>query len=205
MTKAETETMEEKDRLESNRCLQELEVLVELFDNDLSTMFELRRQIEKGTLRDIRFSDLWHLFRHGDDIRESEEHSQVYRILSVCGGRSFLSTKADIDEGNDKIYAKDSFPFIVICYHYSADGNGLRAVQKAFEIKKYDDTRLISSLPVFPTKFEHMKGTTFRYADFVARGKRYMDLIRKDVKATHKIYNGLTFEIDQLREEVGRY
>ena len=46
----------------SKEGLDHLGLLVEILDYDLAGLFELRRQIEKGTLETIAFVDMWHLY-----------------------------------------------------------------------------------------------------------------------------------------------
>lgn len=89
----EPKTVEEEKPHESRRCLEELKVLIDLLDTYLKATFDLRGQIDKGDLHSISFFDLWHLFRHGQEITSSEGHTQFYRILDITGGRKFLCTR----------------------------------------------------------------------------------------------------------------
>ena len=59
-------------------------------------------------------------------------------------------------------------------------------MQEQFEIKEYDGLKPITSLPVFPIKFSHSKGVKASYADFVARGRRYIELTRNKANVTHR-------------------
>jgi hypothetical protein len=61
--------------------LQDLELLVEFFDKDLQPTFELRRKIEDGTLNEIQYQDLWHLFNPGDIVVDPNNNLEVYRVL----------------------------------------------------------------------------------------------------------------------------
>ena len=83
---------------ESERRLKELETLIEVLDNDLKPVFDLRRRIEKGDISSIAYCDLWHLFRVGGEVCVNEGHSQVYRIVDIRGGRPALCTKRDARE-----------------------------------------------------------------------------------------------------------
>lgn len=205
MTQAETKRTEEIERLESKRCLQEMLVMTELLDNDLKATFDLRRQIDEGTLQSIAFSDLWHLFRHGDDIRGSEGHSPVYRVLNVTGGRRSLLSKEDalasLSPSSTADFV-DSVTFIISCFYYTSNGERLGTLLHDFQIKSYNNSKLVTSLPVFPVRFAHAKSGNLVRADFVRRGRRYIELAGSKVEVVHKTYSGLTLNLEQLREEV---
>lgn len=55
----------------ADELLTHLRLLVQFIDEDLAPIWELRKQYDAGTLRKIYFDDLWHLFRHGQEIRTS--------------------------------------------------------------------------------------------------------------------------------------
>ena len=61
--------------------LKDMELLMEVFDTDLKSLFTTREEIRNGTLEKIEYGDLWHLFNYGDDIAASSDMSQVYRVV----------------------------------------------------------------------------------------------------------------------------
>ncbi len=208
MTQAETNRVAEFERLESERCLQELLVLIELLDNDLKATFVLRRQIDEGTLQSIAFSDLWHLFRPGTDIRGSEVHSQVYRVLKINGGRRSLLSREDAITALDRSSEPDvvdNVTFTISCFYYTSDGERLGTILKTFQIKSYNDPKLVTSLPVFPIHFAHGKSGSLGHADLIRRGRRFIELAGSKVHVVHKKYSGLTLNLEQLSEEVRRH
>ena len=50
-------------------ALEHLRLLVNFMDTDLGPIWELRRSLEAGKLRKIAYSDLYHIFSHGQEIR----------------------------------------------------------------------------------------------------------------------------------------
>ena len=67
--------------------LEDMELLIEVLDIDLKSLFNLREEIRNGTLEKIAYSDLWHLFKYGDDIVASSNMSQVYRVVGFTVSR----------------------------------------------------------------------------------------------------------------------
>ena len=59
-------------------AIQQLKLLEELYDTDLKPMFDMRRDIETKKLATISYTDLWHLFRYGQEVRASDNYTQVY-------------------------------------------------------------------------------------------------------------------------------
>jgi hypothetical protein len=201
----EPKSVEEEKPYESRRCLDELQVLIELLDTYLKATFDLRRQIDKGDLRSISFLDLWHLFRHGQEITPSEGHTQFYRILEITGGRKFLCTReeAGMEELNTaQERAIDIVTFKISCFCYQSDGRRLRPVQHIFHIPKYDQVRRITSLPYYPVQFLKSAEGVYDREYFVSRGRRFIDLVHNTTDVVHKRYDGLTVDLEQLREEV---
>lgn len=205
LTRAKTKQIEEKNRLESKRCLEELQVLLELFDKDLKPTLDLRHQISEGSLRTIAFPDLWHLFRHGDDICPDEVNFQVYRILNVGGGRPPLMSREDasmMQADSASSVVKDTVTFTISCFYYICNGKDLGSVQKTWEIKQYDGVKPITSLLVYPAKFSPDQNGGLGREGLISCGKRYCKLIRNTSDVVHKRYDGLTLGLELLREEV---
>ena len=197
--------MDIESRLDSRRCLEEMLVLRELLDKDLKATFDLRKQIKEGVVRSIAFQDLWHLFSIGDEIvsNDSSGQYQVYRVLNVSGGRSFLSNRleVDMDAWEPTSNGRDLPKFEILSYFYDYDGKELGACQQLHTVKSYDGYKAITSLPCFPIIYSrNSKGLKPRDF-FIERGRRFIALTHeKDV--VHKRYNGRTLAMDGLREEV---
>ena len=193
--------------------LDSLKVLVEMFDKDFKATFDLRRQIDEGSLRSIAFADLWHLFRHETEIRSGSDvnHAQIYRILNVTGGRAFLCSRETVDM-DPEFNTRDPIIFTIQCFHYDTDGKNIGPTQKIFHMKKYDGVKPVTSLPCYPVQFSKIIDNDSARAGFIARGKRFMQLINNS-EVVHRRYEGLTLSIPELaesgkedmREEVRRH
>ena len=212
---AETSAIAAKENLEElERCIQELQILVELLDNDLKPVFDLREQIEKGDIISIAFHDLWHLFRIGGEIRANEgPHSQVYRIVDIRGGRAALCSRSD-SEGK-KIELRDDVEalagayaprtFTINCFCFGFDGKHLGPVQRFFDIEPYEDTKPVTSLPVYPVEISRADDGDLNRDNFIIRGKKFIELTKDESSVVHRSYHGLSMGLEQLREEVRKW
>ena len=211
----ELSTIGAKENIETTeRCLQELQILVDLLDNDLKPIFDLRAQIEKGDISSIAFHDLWHLFRIGGEIRANEgPHLQVYRIVDIRGGRPALCTRLDAEgkkvELGDEVEALAGAyaprTFTINCFCFGFDGKHLGPVQRFFDIEPYEDVKPVNSLPVYPIAFSGRDDGDLNREDFISRGKKFVELTKDENSVVHKRYHGLSMGLEQLREEVREY
>ncbi len=204
MRGAGTDTVTAEEKTErSKRLLQELQILVEVLDTDLKSVFDLRRCIQEGDIRSIAFCDLWHLFPIGGLLRLNEGHSQIYRIALICGGRPALCS---LEEARMRVpepggEAKDPMTFEISCFCYGFNGKHLGMVQRVLEIKRYDDQKPVTSLPVYPIQFSGTEEEDLNREDFVRRGKKFVELTKDRSSVVHKRYRGLTMDLEELREE----
>ena len=197
------------DPLESNRCVEELQVLRELLDGDLRPTFELRKQLEEGTARSVSFQDLWHLYTLGGEVvsNTADGRRQIFRVVATNGGRPFLCGRdlADMEQFEaEGPHDKDLPKFEILAHTYESDGKVLGMCQQMFTIKRYEGNKAVTSLPCYPISYAtDLNGLSPRDF-FIARGKRYMELARSN-QTVHKRYDGLTLFMDddeELREEV---
>ena len=189
---------------ESERCLQEVQVLVEVLDKDLKPVFDLRRRIQEGDIRSIAFCDLWHLFRIGGDIRVNERHSQVYRTLFTTGGRPALCTRSEarMPPLDPDAEVDEPSMFTISCWCYGFDAKCLGPIQRIFEIRKYDRPKPITSLSVYPVEFSASDDSDMKREDFVRRGRKFVELTKDNSSVVHRRYNGLSMNLEGIREEV---
>ena len=86
----------------SQNALDDFRLLIRFLDEDLKDTFDMRKQIEEGTLDKIAFDDLWHLFHYGEEViwhdqeKSSIDKPRAARVLKFTGGRN---TKADYTPG----------------------------------------------------------------------------------------------------------
>ena len=83
-----------------------MELLVNFMDNQMDDIWKLRKQIDAGTLREIAFEDLWHLYRPGQLVfTGTDGPRRAYYVLHVTGGRSILDVhgKAAATSESDRL------------------------------------------------------------------------------------------------------
>ena len=182
-------------------ALKHLRLLVEFLDNDLRSTFTLRKQINARKDCPIAFSDLWHLYEHGQEVRTPNVQIQVYRVARFTGGRDLVSESVDPNGpfvSSSCIERQGSKgAFFVECYSYDFNGTQYGPVHTMFEIRRYEGLRYITSLPVYPLWFDsdHQK-ERIRLA---RRGEKFMALAQIN-RSAHKSYRGLS--LDEHAEEV---
>lgn len=200
---AENDTIPADDSNEEpERRLQELQVLVEVLDNDLKPVFDLRRRIQEGDIRSIAFCDLWHLFRIDGEIRANDGHPQVYRIADIGGGRPSLCSRTEAEKWDHDSYLETHENFGIQSACYAFDGMELNYITRKFIIRKYDDLKPITSLPVYPVEFSGTDEGDLKRESFVRRGRKFVELTKDKSSVVHKRYHGLAMNLEELREEV---
>ncbi|RMY70995.1 hypothetical protein D0863_05427 [Hortaea werneckii] len=83
----------------TERSLKLLQCLMGFVDNEMRDILAVRKQIAGGTLEDISFEYLLHLFKPGDLVLAEPhlpgEERRAYRVLYVTGGRSLFETSEE--------------------------------------------------------------------------------------------------------------
>ncbi|KAF2122822.1 hypothetical protein BDV96DRAFT_561438 [Lophiotrema nucula] len=138
----------------------------------------------------VRFPDLWHLFRSGDEIvtkqfgSNDQDKAMAMRVLRTNGGRrhihpttapSFDSTR--LPELEDRIQPVNGVnPFVVHAWYLDFDGSHLTPVRKRVVIQPYVGERNITDLEVHPIKYapNYME----LRASLIARGKRFVRIVQ---------------------------
>ncbi|KAI0866956.1 hypothetical protein F4860DRAFT_455754 [Xylaria cubensis] len=139
----------------TEQAYKELSCLIEFMNDDLKVL----KYLNAGNVNRIYFSDLWHIFKPGEEVITSQRPYQAYRILHVTGGRPYLSPPIDGGEEQNTTWTtsyripEQSSPFVVSCYHVGFDGIRFGPVAQSFGIQGYGGLRDITSLPIYPLKF----------------------------------------------------
>ncbi|KAI9695092.1 MAG: hypothetical protein M1820_008917 [Bogoriella megaspora] len=133
--------------------------LIEMMDTYIIPVASRYRQ--RATEK-VRFSDLWHLFRTGDEIIVNESaksrNALVMRILRTNGGRrqihpdsAPLFDSAPSPQPEDQISPVNGIqPFCIHAYYLSSNGTSLTPVRKRFVIPPYVGERPLTEFEVFP-------------------------------------------------------
>jgi SpoVK/Ycf46/Vps4 family AAA+-type ATPase len=175
----------------------ELGCLIEFMDDDLKGL----KHFEDASVTKIPFSELWHIFRPGDEVITAQKPINAYRVLHVTGGRPYLSPP---EEKNDDSKSKKSYrlpekssDFVVNCYQVDFDGNKFGPVAHSFSIQKYDGLRDITTLLVYPLKFA--KNSSEIRETLSANGQTFLDVSR----GGHVQYRGLNLhELEEIDSEI---
>ncbi|THV52235.1 hypothetical protein BGAL_0085g00260 [Botrytis galanthina] len=169
-----------------------LKCLIEFMDHDLKHVFELRRQIKDGSVTEIAFTDLWHLFNPGDLI-VTYPMSRAYRVFHTSGGRLRLS--------KPELFEKKAVcsPFNINCFYMKSDWKVIGPVHETLRISEYagkksvlellvelDGKLMTERVTVLPLKLLSTSDRKDRISYLVARGKKLRSLKQGD----HKYYFG---------------
>ncbi|KAI1328142.1 hypothetical protein F5Y16DRAFT_398785 [Xylariaceae sp. FL0255] len=148
--------------------LLDLKLLVQFLDEDLQPIFDMRKKLRDGTALDIDYQNLYHLFKRGDIVMVQSDRSHAYRVASFTGGREPLC-----DEIDKSIKPKPVDGFVLDLLSIRYDGSQYIAQLDHFSIRPFLGRLPISSLPVYPLKYD---SNTDLEEELVAQGKRFVEL-----------------------------
>ncbi|KAH7306005.1 hypothetical protein B0I35DRAFT_454214 [Stachybotrys elegans] len=182
-------------------ALLHLRCLMEFIDSEIMPK---EKYFRGNTCTHIRFHDLWHLFRPGDELIDHNER-QAYVVLRVqvpvhkiedpweqWNTKSKPVSDTDSDASSVAGETEDGNPFTLYCAHIDFDGKSFGPVAKKFRIPPFGDRKAIRSLPVYP--FRLAKGSETRQ-NFIKRSRMLLDVAK--FKAMY--YMGVTVD---TRDEV---
>lgn len=173
----------EADPTDSRIALAHLQCLLGFIDREIHAKVQ---HIEKERSQKIYFSDIWYLFKPGDEVIE-QAGRQVYRVINVQSmGHRVLPPWASWGERGG-IRSREKMTITLTCVYIDFDGLALGPVQQIFKIARFDGQRSITSLPIYPLGFYGKKDIR---DTLIARGKMFPDLV--DIK--HASYSGLTLD-----------
>lgn len=175
-------------QLDSEEAMNDLRCLVRFMDEFIKPV---RDQIQQPGQRSIRFSELWHLFQPGELIyvRDRDVPQKVWRVLQSTGGRRYLRPPYpdEMVNGMPPRRSRNNgySDFILDCYSLDHDGSRFAPTFHSFPISKYDDARLIDSLPVYPISIAQREHVLDKEA-FMRRGHQFV----RCTKICHHYYSG---------------
>ncbi|KAI6914539.1 hypothetical protein KC318_g3068 [Hortaea werneckii] len=99
----------------TERSLKLLQCLMGFVDNEMRDVLAVRKQIAGGTLEEISFEYLLHLFKPGDlvsaDPRLPSEERRAYRVLYLTGGRPLFESSEErrqrLKKGSDGVETEE--------------------------------------------------------------------------------------------------
>lgn len=186
---------------ESKDALEYLELIMELVEQHLKPVTELRDAYRNGTRNTITFQNLWLLFEVGGLLFEREpqpDHPpQISRMIHFSGGRQILNStdfktpeaRRDIPGTNSKGLENQ---FCI--HHYSLGFNGERygPIPDRMTMPSWEGERSVFDLKLFPLHFvrnfkDHPFESLEQYKGHIRkRGENFMTLGPID----HRYYSG---------------
>ncbi|CZR49554.1 uncharacterized protein FPRO_15913 [Fusarium proliferatum ET1] len=173
----------------------------------------------------IVFSDLWHLFRPGDEVIGSDG-KQAYRLIGVSSARHRVTSPQELwynpysmrrksKEGGSQQRKREKAPFTIVCSYIDFDGKHIGPVVKIFNFRRFDGEKSITSLDVYPLRYYQAKPSNLMnsesghgqshtqqgdYRDFlIERGATFLDV----ATVKHKYYVGPTIDsLEQIESQV---
>ncbi|KAK0659196.1 hypothetical protein QBC41DRAFT_331599 [Cercophora samala] len=170
-----------------------LRCLTEFIDSEIQPKIDW---VDGNDCDKVSFSDLWFLFKPGDEIIQ-RENCQAYRVILVFSTnhrvptpRGRFDTKSGYKEDEDE---GDEHQLMINCIWIDFDGTHVGPVLGRFVIGHFNGEKAITSLEVYPLRFAEKKtdreqGKTPFRDQLINRGKMFLDLL--SMKQMH--YSGPT-------------
>lgn len=177
-------------------------------------MNELKQKtswIESPQCQNITFDDLWFMFKPGDEVVD-QGRNQVYRIMEVTGAVHKVTPPWRAFEDFDGPGAQSQKAYIKLrCAYIDFDGEQLGPTSVSFTIRRWDGSKAVTSLGVFPLHCLARRSQESTKADFesrvqairnrfIERGRTYVDVTANAFKHMH--YSGLTLDGDEVDSHV---
>lgn len=187
-----------------------LKLLVDFMNEEFREIVDLRAKIAAGTLEEILFEDLWHLFQPGDLILDSRgPNEQLLRVCAITGGQIQLRNHTrEESEHLDRLrqqttrprYPREAgledilreeasglglwTPLTIDCFVMGYDGTEIGPLDNCRRIKHYAGKRAIQDLDVYPLKFHPNSEELLKRME--ERGRKILN------SYGHKRYKGAT-------------
>ena len=195
-------SMASQDTTHRQKTLQHMKCLVEFIDRYIKPTID---RIESNADGKIQFSDLWYIFRPGDDILMPLRHprgkvsfdavitapemfqsryNMIWRVTGTGGGRMNLAN------AHSRNASLKTNPFKVNCYYIDFDGKFFCPTVHTFSIMPFKGERDITSLDFFPFRFlQEAQNTMKKHLD---KGN---ETFKKITTFTHYYYVGPTLVV----------
>lgn len=150
----EGDTCDEKEDLANSvEALKDLRCLMKFIGETLKPHKDKFQSFTPES-ENIRFQDLWYLFRPGQYVYAKKSIQKVWRVLQATGGRPYLMDDDD-SYGDDKpgFKVKKTSPFALDCYCFDFDGTHLGPTHKVFKVQDFEGYKKTSSLALYPLEF----------------------------------------------------
>ena len=182
-------------RKKQENRIKEIKALIQLFDENLKGIFDLRHGFQEGKFSMILWDHLWLLFTIGGLAFEREPEKghdpRLLRVTQFHGGRRVIKDEPPHHGGGQvRESQKTSEPkekdtcFYISAFYLESDGASFFPVQEAISIPYWDSLRHVRELRLFPLEFcqqgedkdFHQPSKELWKADLIDRGKRFAKL-----------------------------
>jgi len=201
---SEKKPSKEDEEKNSRTALEHFRLLIRFMDEDLKHLSELRRAIHDGTLEKICFDDLWHLFDYGQEVlirdKEQPDKTTAHKVLKFTGGRN-IRVNTQLDPPLIRPIADALGPgmwdgaFAVQCWSLHFDSDLYWPHEEVVGIRRYDDEKEITSLPVYPMNFDPRPGLR---DDLLQQGRIFKHFA--STQSSHRRYYGKNYDGDARGE-----
>jgi hypothetical protein len=183
---------------DSPEALACLRAYVKYIDENIITEYHQFEDQDVSLNVNVRFSDLWYLFRTGEfvyrqvdgelpdrrDFRTGKRIWKTYYVNPLL--ERMVPTAADDPELKETLVGNENSTFILGCYYVDYTGEDFCVVTQEFKIEQFLGEMPVVALPIYPMRFcqdwngrlDHAKET----------GESMIELM----KAKHCFYNGWT-------------
>lgn len=205
------------------RLIQHLGLLVEFVNKELAEIIDVRSKVDDGTLKEIQFEDLWHLFKPGDMVLSARgPNQQILKVCAVTGGQVQIRNYT-ADETRQMGYSRSQPPLLpmnnstrrshdilreeasgvgiwtpltIDCYAMGFDGTDIGPLDSFVRIMHYSGRVAITDLDAYPLRFHPNSNELLEQME--KRGRKVLD------SYGHKRYHGpiTNQEGDETYEEI---
>ncbi|KAK8112601.1 hypothetical protein PG984_013127 [Apiospora sp. TS-2023a] len=149
----------------SEQALRHLRSLRQFMDSEIAVK---TAYLQTNECRKVFFSDLWYLFRPGDEVI-GRDGKQAYRVIHVSSVRHRKAQPWDAwrwYNSRDTEEKKKKGPFRITCVYIDFDGSNIGPVSKTIDFKQFDGQMEIISLPVYPIRMHPLRKTEVSDSDW---------------------------------------
>lgn len=155
------ESERDTDQTDDLETMRHLRCLLSFIDEDINARLRYLGQEEPMK---ITFPDAWYIFKPGAEIIKPHG-TQAYRVLALTStGHKFVSPR---NQHRTRIYPE---AIVLLCVYIDFDGRLMGPIEQEFEIPRFDGEKLVTSLNVYPLRFDSSSGIRSRLLE---RGKLF--------------------------------
>ncbi|CAJ0546790.1 Ff.00g014170.m01.CDS01 [Fusarium sp. VM40] len=177
--------------IEGVRAYEEVKAYIEFVKDRLLPIYHKFDKLDYTHEPKVRFSDLWYLFRYGEVVHQREDPEidnrlstsqkptgqQLWRVYWIQ--RAATDWRAgDLKDENGKLCREDlpePDEITISSYYIDFDGKSYAGVWRYFVIQQFEGEVDVTSLPIFPIRFQRGYENTLQYCR--ERGQRFRNLL----------------------------